>query len=127
MESSKKPQKNKKQKQKKTKDPFNSTSIEAIEAQIALDTLKLAHRQIRDGTASSQVQTHFLKLASSTHKLEKAKLRGEIKLIDAKVSNLKEGQNTKELYDKAIQAMKSYGSAIISSSSQELDDEDEKL
>lgn len=113
-------------KKRKIKDPFSdSSSMEAIEARISLDALKLAHKQILDGTASSQVQVHFLKAASSKEKIEKAKLRGEISLINAKVDNIKAQRETQELYNQAIAALKSYGSQTISNSGVEVESDDQ--
>ena len=44
---------------------------EARENQMIALAVDLAEKQLREGTASSQVITHFLKLASSTERLEK--------------------------------------------------------
>lgn len=109
---------------KKKRRSYEDTSIEGLEARIALDALRLAHKQILAGTASSQVHTHFLKHGSSIHRLEKSKLKGEIKLIDAKVENIKEQKNSAALYAEAITALKNYGSSIVSNSAQEVENED---
>lgn len=70
--------------------------------------IDLAEQQLRDGTASSQVITHFLKLGSSKASLEKAKLEYETELIRAKSKALESNQHSEELYLEALQAMQLY-------------------
>ena len=47
---------------------------EARENQLVSLAVDLAEQQLRDGTASSQVITHYLKLGSTKERLEKEKL-----------------------------------------------------
>lgn len=68
-----------------------------------------AEKQLREGTASSQVITHFLKLGSSKEKLEKEILAEQKKLIKAKTDSLESSQRMEEMYKEAMDAMKSYG------------------
>lgn len=70
--------------------------------------IDLAERQLMEGTASSQVITHFLKLGSTTAKLEKEKLRQENEMIKAKTDAIQSGKRIEELYLNALNAMKSY-------------------
>lgn len=65
-------------------------------------------KQLRDGTASSQVLTHFLKLATEEKKLEREKLRGENQLLQAKTEAIQSAQRIEELYANAIAAMRNY-------------------
>ena len=51
---------------------------EARENQLISLAIDLAEQQLRDGTASSQVITHYLKLGSTKEKLEREKLKNEI-------------------------------------------------
>lgn len=83
-------------------------SPEARENQMIAAAVDLAEKQLREGTASSQVITHFLKLGSSKEKLEREKLKQENELIRAKVESLQSAQRSEEIYMKALQAMKSY-------------------
>ncbi len=83
-------------------------SPEARENQLISLAVDLAEQQLRDGTASSQVITHFLKLGTSRAELEKEKLRKENILMDAKTKQIESGEEMKQLYDKAIKAMKNY-------------------
>ena len=70
--------------------------------------MKLAEEKLRNGTASSQIITHFLGLATAKAQLEAAKLRADVALSDAKIEKLKSDNDIKELYESAITAMKSY-------------------
>lgn len=69
---------------------------------------ELAEQQLRDGTASSQVITHYLKLGSSKEKIEKEILERQKDLITAKTEALQSARHIEELYANAINAMKSY-------------------
>ena len=83
---------------------------EAREQQLVSLAVDLAEQQLMDGTASSQIITHFLKLGSSRADLERAKLEHETKLLEAKTESLQSQKNMEELYSQAIAALKSYSS-----------------
>ena len=68
----------------------------------------LAEKQLREGTASSQVITHYLKLGSMQSKLEREILEKQKELITAKTESIKSGKKVEELYLNALNAMKSY-------------------
>lgn len=68
----------------------------------------LAERQLREGTASAQVITHFLKLATTREQLEKEKLERENELLRAKTEALESAKRVEELYANALSAMKTY-------------------
>ena len=55
-------------------------SPEAREQQLVAMATDLAEKQLRDGTASSQVITHYLKLGSTRERLEQELKMEEIKL-----------------------------------------------
>lgn len=67
-----------------------------------------AEEQLRNGTASSQVITHFLKLGSIQAELELEKLRRENELLTAKTESLQSSKRIEELYAEAIKAMATY-------------------
>ena len=69
----------------------------------------LAEQQLRDGTASAQVITHYLKLGTEREKLERAILKEQRDLITEKTKALKSAAHMEELYAQAIEAMKTYG------------------
>jgi hypothetical protein len=83
-------------------------SPEARENQMIALAMDAAEQQLRDGTASSQVITHFLKLASSTERLEKRIKEQQANMLEAKTSQLKSMANQEETYAKAIKAMRTY-------------------
>lgn len=68
----------------------------------------LAEQQIRQGTASSQVITHFLKLGSTRERLEQQRLEHENELTRVKIESLESQQRIEELYVDAIRAMRNY-------------------
>ena len=84
-------------------------STEARENQLISLATDLAEHQLREGTASSQVITHYLKLATTKYELEKEKLRKENNVLEAKAKAYASADEIKELYDNAIKAMRSYG------------------
>lgn len=92
---------------------------EAEENQMISLAFDLAKQQLIDGTASSQVITHFLQLGSSKKKQETEIKELEKELLIAKTQNLKAAQASEELYAKVIKAM-----MVYSGNSQE-DDEDD--
>lgn len=67
-----------------------------------------AEKQLRDGTASSQLITHYLKLATTREKLEIRKLETETELMEAKKEALQSQKRIEELYTDAIKAMRKY-------------------
>ena len=81
---------------------------EARESQLISLVFDLAERKIRDGTASSQVMTHFLKLGTIHAELEKEKLVHENELLRAKTEAIKSQQRMAEMYANALAAMRSY-------------------
>lgn len=85
-----------------------ATTVEGREGQVVSLAIDLAERQILDGTASSQVITHFLKLGSTRERLEQERLERENKLLESKVEALASAQRIEELYADALKAMKTY-------------------
>lgn len=94
-----------------------ATTLEGRENQLISLAADLAERMLRDGTASSQVITHFLKLGSTREQLEKEKIKNENLLLAAKIEALASGKVVEELYRAALKAMKTY-------TGQETDDDD---
>lgn len=81
---------------------------EARENQMIAYAVDLAERQLLDGTASSQVITHFLKLGSTKERIEKEILLKQKELIEAKTDSLQSAKKVEELYENAISAMRTY-------------------
>ena len=81
---------------------------EARENQLIYLATELAEQQLRDGTASSQVITHYLKLGSTKERIEKEILLKQKDLILAKTEALQSAKRIEELYANAISAMRQY-------------------
>lgn len=93
---------------------------EAREQQLIYLATNLAEQQLRDGTASSQVITHYLKLGSSKEKLEQEALKENVKLLTAKTEAIQSAKRVEELYTEAIAAMKKYsGNGVREDESEE--------
>lgn len=81
---------------------------ESRENQMISLAVDLAEQQLLDGTASSQVITHFLKLGTTKAQLEKERLAQENKLLEAKTEALQSAKRVEELYSNALKAMQNY-------------------
>lgn len=81
---------------------------EAREQQMIGYAVDLAEKQLREGTASAQVITHYLKLGSSKELLEKEILTAQKKLVEAKAEVIKSMKSQEELFKTAIAAFKTY-------------------
>lgn len=68
----------------------------------------LAEKQLREGTASTQVIVHYLKLASPRSRAEMEKLENENALLKVKADAIEAEQRTEEAYLAAIDAMRRY-------------------
>ena len=81
---------------------------EARENQLISLSMDLAEQQLMDGTASSQVITHFLKLGTAKYQYEAEKLKHDTELVKAKTEALESAKNVEALYAEALKAMKTY-------------------
>ena len=81
---------------------------EGRENQLISLAVDLAEKQLREGTASSQVITHYLKMGSVREKLERERLIEENKKLRAQTEAIASAKNTEEMYAKAIKAMIKY-------------------
>lgn len=83
---------------------------EGRENQMIALAMDLVERRLREGTASSQETTHFLKLASAKERerLEKEKLNEEITLLKAKTESIESSKRVEELYSEVLSAIKEY-------------------
>lgn len=86
-----------------------SRTLEGRENQMIDLAIDLAEQQLRDGTASSQIVAHFLKLGTTREKLEQERLTHENNLLQAKTQAIEAQQEIKSLFEDAIRAMHSYG------------------
>lgn len=81
---------------------------ESRENQMIALAINLAEQQLREGTASSQVITHFLKLGSTKEQLELEKLKRENRLLEAKSEAIESAARVEQLYEDAIKAFGIY-------------------
>lgn len=94
-------------------------SMEERENQLISLAVDRAERQIRDGTASSQVICHYLKLGSTKERLEKEIMEEHKELLQAKTEAINSAKRVEELYAEALDAMRAYSGKSV-----EEDDDD---
>ena len=82
---------------------------EGRENQMISLAIDLAEQQLREGTASSQVITHYLKLGTERERLERERLAEENRLLKAKTKAIENAEEVKLLYEQALKAMRNYG------------------
>lgn len=99
--------------------PMSPEAHENLCIGLAMD---LAEKQLREGTASAQVISHFLKMGSPKEQLERELLVLEKDLTKAKKEELDSRANMEQTYKEALEAMRSYTS---SANIDEADDVDE--
>ena len=97
----------------------SASTPEDRENQLINLAMDAAEEQIRNGTASSQIITHFLKLATTREALEKAKLEHENELLRAKTDSINESRLSQSQYQGVLKALRGYKGDI--------DDGDEML
>ena len=83
-------------------------TIEGREDQLISMAVDLAEQQLKEGTASSQVITHFLKLGTTREKIEKEILEEKKDLLKAQTENLQSNKKIEQLYSEALDAMRTY-------------------
>lgn len=93
---------------KKDKKIRPALSPEARENQLIALAVDLAEKQLMEGTASSQVITHYLKLGTAKEKIEREIMEKQKELLEAKAENLRSAKKVEELYINALNAMKNY-------------------
>jgi hypothetical protein len=84
-------------------------TVEGRENQLISLAVDLAEKQLLDGSASSQVINHYLKLGSTRERLEKEILEKQKELLVAKTESIQSAKKIEELYKNALDAMKNYG------------------
>ena len=81
---------------------------EAREQQLVNKALNLAEQQLEDGTASSQVITHFLKIGAIKAQIELEKLKLENDLTRAKTESLNASKQSEAKFNEVLEAMRRY-------------------
>ena len=85
-----------------------ASTAEGRELEMTSLAMDLAEEQLRNGTATSQVITHFLKLGTirEQHELQKVQLENE--LLKTKKAAMESAQNVESMYEEAIKAFRGY-------------------
>lgn len=87
-------------------------TVRTRENQLINYAVDLAEKQLREGTASAAVITHYLKLATTREKLEQTKLERQNILLEAQTEALNSAADMEKLYAKAIKAMSTYSGNV---------------
>jgi hypothetical protein len=90
-----------------------ATTPQDRENQLTSLAYDLAEKQLREGTASSQVITEFLKHGSSKARLERIKLEAEGQLLETKRILMEAQKENEGLYAQAIDAFRAYSGESI--------------
>ncbi len=85
---------------------------EAQETKLVALALKQAQSHLEEGTASSQIVTHFLRLGSIRAQVELEKLELENRLLEEKILAERSGQQLNEMFGEVLAALKSYSYAV---------------
>jgi hypothetical protein len=83
-------------------------TLEGRENQLISLAYDVAEEQLRSRTASSQIITELMKRGSTKEQLEKERLQEELEVLKAKVEAMKSASTSAELYENALEAMRSY-------------------
>lgn len=81
---------------------------EARENQLISMAERLAEKQLREGTASSQIVVHYLRLATVKEKLEREKIKYETELLKAKKESVESAIRSEQVYANALAAFQAY-------------------
>lgn len=85
-----------------------ASTLEGRENQMVNLAIEEAERQIRAGTASSQIITHYLKLGTTRESLEQERLRRENTLLSARAQAMANAERMEELMREALDAFRGY-------------------
>jgi len=88
-----------------------ATTVQGREDQLVAMAYDLVEKQIREGTASSQSLSYFLKAGAAKTQLEIEKLQNENALAIARIKAIEQGDVIEKLYGEAIKAMRKYQGA----------------
>lgn len=88
-------------------------SPEAREQQLISLAMDLAEEQMENGTASSQIITHYLKLGAIKEKKELEKTEAEIALMKARIEALQREERIEELFKSALDSFKVYSGQTV--------------
>ena len=84
-------------------------TVEASEAHMTALAVDLAEKQLKAGTASPLVISHYLKLGAAQQQEATRNLELKNKLLEAQIANLESQTRVQDLYEQAITATRDYG------------------
>ncbi len=88
-------------------------SPDSRENQMIALAMDAAEERLRNGTASSQLICHYLKLGSSLTRLEKERIELENNLTKAKTKAVNSSESSEKLYADAIKAFQIYSGNVV--------------
>lgn len=88
-------------------------SPEAREQQLISLAMDVAEEQMENGTASSQIITHYLKLGALKEQKELELVEAEIALKKARVESLQREERIEELFKDALNSFKVYSGQTV--------------
>lgn len=91
-----------------TKETYRPIDPAVREQQMIGFAVDLAEQKLRDGTASSQIIEHYLKLGSTRASLERELLEQDLLLKKARTESIESEKRIEEKYIEAINAMRRY-------------------
>lgn len=91
----------------RTKD-IPARTLEGRENQLINQAVNLVERKLKDGTASSQIISILLQAGMTKTRLENEKLKSDLAVAQAKIKQMESQETSKDLYEEAIKAFKSY-------------------
>ena len=83
-------------------------SPDAKEGQMISLAMDLVEQRLRNGTATSQETTHFLKLATERERTEREIAKKQLELMEAKRLQIESQARIEELYENAMAAFRRY-------------------
>ena len=85
---------------------------EEREQQLIGLAMDLAEKQLRNGTASPSVISHFLKIGSMREQLEERYLDEKVEHLNAQIESINSSAHAEELYQNALNAMRKYSGNV---------------
>lgn len=92
-------------------------TAEAREQELTAMAIDLVEKQIRDGSVSAQVLSHYVKLSSPRERLEREKLESENLMLRARVTAMEQQALSESTYVDALNAMRRYSGQEVSGDS----------
>lgn len=84
---------------------------ESREQQLVNLAVNLAEQQLMDGSASSAVITHYLKMATKREALERDILQKQSVFLEAKATSISQAKDNENIAKEAMEAFKTYNSS----------------